>query len=112
MEFTHTISRTDLQALPKKFHDNAIRTYVEDLARIIMESAMNGKTSHTIQIASSGQYSNQYLSDCRGHSISAEDLVDGLLAKFPGCSVVLHDEWIDIRPGRREQRQQIVVDWS
>jgi hypothetical protein len=44
--------------------------------------------------------------------VTPADILEGLKAKFPGCDVELHEEWVDVRPGVREHRSGIRIDWS
>jgi hypothetical protein len=44
--------------------------------------------------------------------VTPDDLIEGLRVKFPGCDISHSEEWIDVRPGVREHRKGILIDWS
>lgn len=108
MEFSKTYSREHLQALYRKSCLETIKQQVETMSNVVLQTAVQGqKTSHMFVITKNTR------PVCIGYYIpTPDDLVDGLKQMFPDCDVTLKDEWIDVRPGVREQRTGIVVDWS
>ena len=110
MEFRQTYSREHLQSLYRKSCLQVVKQKVERMGNEVVRAASQGnKTSHAIAISKEhtmvASYPGEYIP-------TNEDLVDGFKQMFPGCSVTLKDDWVDVRPGVREQKTVIVVDWS
>ena len=120
MEFRQTYSREHLQSLYRKNCLQVVKQQVEAMSHAVVRAASQGnKTSHAIAIPK--QISQSYdmvlsramngIADCT-YIPTNDDLVEGFKQMFPGCSVTLKDDWVDVRPGVREQKTVIVVDWS
>jgi hypothetical protein len=112
MQFPQTISRTELQAVPVKRRLEAIRNYIENnnIYQAVYNAAATGKTSHLYIIPANS--SGTVIRPGAAYEVTPDDLVEGLRAKFPGCDVVHSEEWVDVRPGVREHRKGILIDWS
>jgi hypothetical protein len=109
--FAHTLSRATLQAAPAERRLAAIRQAIDDSSNrtgmAVHHAASLGKTSYLVTLPlrnSSGLPPDL--------TLTPADILDGLKAKFPGCDVELHEEWVDVRPGVREHRSGIRIDWS
>ena len=109
MEFVNTLSRAQLHDLPAKRRRQAIVNYCDQLYGPVYQAASEGKTSylHTLNTRETGiRYSpTQYIP-------TPEDILEGLKLKFPDCAISLFDDWVDVRPGVRERRGGILIDWS
>jgi hypothetical protein len=109
MQFANTLSRAQLQDLPAKRRRQAIVAYCDQLHGAVNEAATLGKTSYL------------HTPNTRGGSMQChpppyiptpEDIVEGLKLKFPDCAITLFNDWVDVRPGIREQRSGYLIDWS
>jgi hypothetical protein len=47
-----------------------------------------------------------------GYTPTPEDFIEGFKSMFPGCRVEYTDTWEETRPGVREQKKFILIDWS
>jgi hypothetical protein len=108
MQFANTLSRAQLQDLPAKRRRQAIVNYCDGLYHPVHEAATLGKTSylHTPN--------NRGTANCHPppYIPTPEDILEGLKLKFPDCTVTLFNDWVDVRPGVREQRTGYLIDWS
>jgi hypothetical protein len=110
--FSHnTHSRASLQAAPaeRRLADirQAIDANCDHTGRAVQAAAALGKTSYLVALPL--RYSSGLPPD---PTLTPADILEGLKAKFPGCDVELHEEWVDVRPGVREHRSGIRIDWS
>lgn len=104
--FTTTLSREELAGLPAKYRIDTIRNYIEhNLTSHVQSSATLGKTSYLFVFKPRPPHPTQY-------TVTLADVIEGATAKFPGCKVGFSDEWVDVRPGVREHREGVLVDWS
>ncbi len=115
--FAYTYSADYLQSLPAKQRRDAIRTAVDHLHSSVLTAATAGKTSHLVNV-------DQYVGDSKNkafgkshtypppYNVTIDDLLGGFQDKFPGCKVEYTETWEDVRPGVREQRSGILIDWS
>ena len=104
--FSHnTHSRASLQAAPAERRLAAIRHFIDDnhnkTGIAVQNAAALGKTSYLFALSIPPHF-----------TLTSADILEGLKAKFPGCDVELHEEWVDVRPGVREHRSGILIDWS
>jgi hypothetical protein len=110
--FAHTLSRASLQAAPAERRLDAIRCFIEgaNTGHAVKNAAALGKTSYLVAVPKDNRSGAQ----CHPppYIVTPADILEGLKAKFPGCDVELHEEWVDVRPGVREQRSGIRIDWS
>ena len=110
MNFSVTMSRADLQAIPAKRRLEAIRYYVDNtFQQPIQNAAAAGKTSYLCVIPSNRGMAKSYPP---AYEVTPDDIIEGLRAKFPGCDVRHLEEWVDVSPGLREHRKGILIDWS
>ena len=103
--FTYTYSADYLQSLPAKQRRDAIRNAVDNLYQPILVAATSGKTSYLVNVGT-------YLKQIAFTTITIDDLLEGFRDKFPGCKVEYMETWEDVRPGVREQRRGILIDWT
>lgn len=109
MQFPTTLSRADLQAIPAKRRLEAIQRYVDHHVGLnVQHAAAAGKTNYLFVIPKAERpncYPPPYV-------VTRDDIIDGLQAKFPGCGIEFSEEWVETRPGVREHRSGIKIDWS
>ena len=111
MQFTTTFSRSELQAIPTKRRLEAIVRYIDQsISQQVQAAAAAGKTSYlyvppTKPCGKACGYPQPY-------EVTISDIIEGASAKFPGCKVGFSDEWVDVRPGVREHREGVLIDWS
>ena len=103
--FAYTYSVDYLQSLPDKQHRDAIRFAVDQLFPPVLVAATAGKTSCLVNVG-------DYLKQIAPTTITVDDLLEGFRDKFPGCKVDYTETWEDVRPGVREQRSGILIDWT
>ncbi len=103
--FAYTYSAEHLQSLPAKQRREAVRYAVDNLYQPVLTAATAGKTSCLVKVG-------DYLKRIAPAIITIDELLEGFRDKFPGCKVEYTDTWEDVRPGVREQRSGILIDWS
>lgn len=110
MNTRQPLSRKELQALPEVHRIKTGNEYVQQVYQHVYGTALTGRTSYTHTIVknkhsavASGGYTYQLTSD---------DIVEAFKRMFPECDVRFSEDWVDVRQGVREQREQIVIDWS
>jgi hypothetical protein len=110
MQFSTTFSRADLQAIPAKRRLDAIRSYIDHhVDQNVRLAATLGKTNYLYVIVK--PYSPGK-SHPPAYEVTPDDIVEGLKSKFPGCDIEFSEEWVETRPGVREHRSGIRIDWS
>lgn len=109
MQFNQIISRAELQAVPAKRRLEAIRNFIENhqIYSAVYNAAAAGNTSYLYGIPVYRSNGGPL-----AYEVTPDDLVEGLRVKFPDCKVEFSEEWVDVRPGVREHRKGIKIDWS
>lgn len=108
--FTNMISRNDLRAIPEKRRLDAIRQFIENaIVHPVQNAAASGKTSYMYVPPKGCPRACGYPAP---YEVTTADIIEGASAKFPGCKVGFSDEWVDVRPGVREHREGVLIDWS
>jgi hypothetical protein len=108
-------TREQLQDLPDKRRRDAIRNAMPSLRQQVVAAATDGKTSCIVDLS---HFVNLLNGGFGVHSHPKpyipvfEDLYEGLIATFPDSKVEYTETWTDVRPGVREQKKGILVDWS
>jgi hypothetical protein len=112
-----TFTREYLQSLPAQHRQRAIDYAMDQLRRQIIDAATSGKAFHVVNIS-------QHIHDpskkgcahqCGGippYYVTKDDLVEEFKKKFPDSHVEYVEMWEDTRPGIREQKNGILVNWS
>lgn len=109
-----TYSRDYLLSLPAKHRKETIEQYIRNYHSQIVADATSGKTSCVLDLSrylklksikTNYEYMNEYFP-------TIEDLVEGLKEKYIDCRVEYTEEWIETKPGIKEQKVGITVDWS
>ena len=108
----NTYSRTDLQQMKEKFRKQNLLNFIEhNVVNSICGSAREGKTQYF------------WMNPVPRHQIGGaahpalipftnEELISVLREKFPDTTVEYQETWIETRPGVKEERKGIVIDWS
>ncbi len=115
--FAYTYPADYLQSLPAKQRRDAIRSAVDNLCQPVLAAATSGKAFHLVNVSQyvrdpskrNGPAVNSYPPP---YIVTIDDLLEGFRDKFPGCKVEYTETWEDVRPGVREQRSGILIDWS
>ncbi len=106
-------SRAYLRDLPAKRRRDAIANTVSHMQGDIIQSATSGKAFHIVDLT---KYEKMCNSGVRCHPPpyipTTDDLIEGFRNKFPDCRVEYTETWEDVRPGVREYRKGILIDWS
>ena len=112
--FAYTYSAEHLQGLPDKHRRDAIRSAVDSLSGPVLTAATAGKAFHLVNVSRllSDQKSNRNGTYPPPYILTIDDLLEGFRNKFPGCKVDYTETWEDVRPGVREQRSGILIDWT
>jgi hypothetical protein len=110
MQFSVTFSRDDLQAIPANRRLKAIQSYIDRHVFLsVQHAATAGKSSYLFVIPHEACVGSTYPPP---YDVTPDDIVEGLKERFPGCDISHSEEWIDVRPGVREHRKGILIDWS
>jgi hypothetical protein len=106
-----TFTREYLQSLPAQKRAEGIALYADRIVAKILDAAEKGKTGFIYEEKHYRHYVQGW-----AHRVpvvpTMEELTIALQERFPDCKVELQEFWIDVRPGVREQRCQIVIDWT
>jgi hypothetical protein len=110
MQFSTTFSRADLRAIPAKRRLDAIQRYIDhQVDQNVRLAATLGNTNYLFVIPKSTHMGQSHPP---AYVVTPDDIVEGLKAKYPGCDVEFSEEWVETRPGVREHRSGIRIDWS
>lgn len=100
-----------LNNLPAEKRAEKIAMYVDRVVEKILSAAENGKTGFIYE-----EKHWNYYTQGGAHFASVKptmaELALAFQERFLNCKVELRDFWVDVRPGVREQRCQIVIDWT
>ncbi len=107
-----TFSREYLRDLPEKRRRDAIEQAVQGLHNQVIQAATFGKMFHIVDIGHLAKMRGGFKCHPPPYIPTNDDLVEGFKAKFPDCRVEYTEMWEDVRPGVREQKSGILVDWS
>jgi hypothetical protein len=107
-KMNQTFSRADLQTLPAKHRAEMVANIVNNQVHEILSLARNGSTSYLFKSFTHDRNSGVKYQ----FTPTTEELVEGFKTKFPGCSVEYTETWEEVRPGVKEQRRGIKIDWS
>jgi hypothetical protein len=99
-----------LNGLPAEKRAEGIALYVDRIVLWVLKVAEQGYTGFIYE-------EKDYTYHCQGwcHTPikpTMEELTIAFQERFPDSRVELQDCWIDVRPGVREQRCQITIDWT
>ncbi len=108
-----TYSRDYLRDLPAKRRRDAITNAVNHLQGQVIEAATYGKAFYVVDLTHYEKMRNG--GACQHPSMyipTNDDLIEGFANRFPDCRVEYTEIWEDVRPGVRQQRKGILIDWS
>jgi hypothetical protein len=108
-----TYSREYLRGLPEKHRKDMIINEISFYHPNITNAARSGKLYYKIDLTeylrrmqqSPGCYPPPYRP-------TIDDIVEGLKELYLGCRVEYIKDWIETKPGIKEQKEFILVDWS
>lgn len=110
MSFMYTYSREQLQGLYAQYRKETLFSIIDqNLCNGVLEAAKKEKKEF---------FWTNRPTDSRGLvsypvvGYSNEELIAALLEKFPGTHVEYQETWIETRPGVKEQKKGIFIDWS
>ncbi len=108
----NTYSRADLQQMQEKFRKDNLINFIEyHVVNNICNAAREGKTQYfwTNPIPKNhiGGYPNQ-----THIPFTNEELIAILKEKFPDTTVEYQETWVETRPGVKEEKKGIRIDWS
>jgi hypothetical protein len=107
MQFT-TFSREDLQTLPAKHRAELVAAIINNHVHQILATAKTGSTFYMFR-----NFTHEHNTGLRYQIVpTSDELVEAFKTKFPGCSVDYTEAWEEVRPGVKEQRRSIKIDWS
>ena len=109
----NTYSREYLRDLPAKRRREAISNAVINLQSEVIQSATCGNSFYIVDLS---HFENTRNKGVRSYPPSyiptKDDLIEGFRNKFPDCKVEYTEMWEDVRPGVRQQKKGILIDWS
>ena len=106
-----TVSKFELQELPEKTRMDNIRNVAQQYHHLIIRDASYGKTSYLVDYkpydpkCGVGQWPPPFIP-------TKEDLIEGFKLKFPGCRVEYTEIWQETKPGVKQLKTGILIDWS
>lgn len=112
MSFTYTYDRTTLQQMQATQRKEGLIQFIEyNITVPVLEAAKNGKTQYfwTQPVPRHRIGGHPHPNDC---AFTNEELIDALKEKFPETTVEYQETWVDVRPGVKEQKKGILIDWS
>lgn len=121
--FRETFDRTELQAYAEKKRQEAetlrlqrvrqqVTSVVDSQTQNILKAAQEEKTSFLVELV------NDHRATGYDVVVTNEEYLSGFREKFPGCSVELVEEWVDVpnrhrgQPPTRVLKSGIKIDWS
>lgn len=117
MNFTQTYSRADLQQQQAKYKRQLIMDMIGNepmmstsLTFAILQAARQGKTQYIWEKPKNTGGGVQ--SWPPPPVITDADIIEVLKEKFPDTTVEYKEIWIETRPGVKEQKKGIMIDWS
>jgi hypothetical protein len=106
------MSRSELQNLPEKRRKDAIAFAVNQVFMQVTAAATDGKVFCIVNISDVTRDQTGIRSSPARYIPTASDMVWGLQDKFPDCKVEYTEMWEDTKPGLRQQKKGVLVDWS
>jgi hypothetical protein len=107
MNFAQTYSRSHLQNLCGRNKREALKNYVEgEISDSVLRMARSGKTFyfHTEDVSVFNRIYNV--------TLTRDEIMEAIRSKFPDCTVSNGEMWVETRPGTKEFKKGIVVDWA
>jgi hypothetical protein len=107
---TTTFSREYLQQLPAETRKTELQALLhKSTSNAVIALARNGITRYL--------WSAPFQTDMMKRSLplaifTKEELIEGLKEMYPGTRIEYQETWVDARPGVKEQKKGIFIDWS
>ena len=108
MQPNETFPRSYLQNLRAKRRAENVANIINNHVQQIFSMAITRSTSYVFRSFTHHSHSGAPY----GFDPTPDELVDAFKTKFPGCSVDYTEAWEEVRPGVKEQRRSIKIDWS
>lgn len=112
MSFIQTFTREKLQGLAVEYRKQMLYTQIDNgVANAVLQAAREGKTQYFWN--QPGQ-THKFQAGCHKAPLAftTEEYVAALEEKFEGAHVEYQETWEEVRPGVKEQRKGILIDWS
>lgn len=101
-----------LNSLPALKQAEGVGAFVNRVAGKILDAATKGNTSFVYQEKQYKDYLNYGMGPMPLRQPTLEELAIAFRDQFPDCKIEVQDNWVDVRPGVREHRPQILIDWT
>ena len=102
-----------LNSLPALKRAEEIGKFVDWIVHRIVNAAEHGYTAFRYE---ESVYQGHFL---KGRALTPFDLNPTMLelaivfqTRFPDSRIDIQDDWVDVRPGVREQKRGILIDWT
>ena len=110
MSFTYTYSREQLQGLQAEYRKEQLFSYVDQyISNYVTAEARQGKKEF---FWIPPNKNTRLLTNPPQLTFTNEEIIEAVKEKFPGTHVEYQETWLETRPGVKEQRKGILIDWS
>lgn len=108
----NTYTRADLLQMQENFRKQNLIEFIEyNVVTNVCSSAREGKTHYfwtkPVPRNHIGGHPNR-----ANVPFTNEELIEVLKEKFPDTTVEYQETWVETRPGVKEERKGILIDWS
>lgn len=115
MEKFEQFSREKLQGLAEEWKIKQLYGFIDQyITPVVVNHARQGLTSYLYE--QKDQFG--HVKQCNMYTPTDDELLIGLNEKFPGCSIGVVEEWVDVptkrlsMPPTRTLKKGIKIDWS
>lgn len=110
----NTYSRAELQQMQAKHRRDNLIQYIEyNVTNNVCSCAREGKTQYFWTNPIPKNHLGGVAHSNRVHvPFTNEELIGVLKEKFPDTRVEYQETWVETRPGVKEERKGILIDWS
>lgn len=114
--FSSTITREELQDAPRRRKIAHLQTIVDQRLNLQTAAAL-GKTSYLWEV-NAEQIMREMTFGSPPPTVTLDEIVEAVRAKYPGCTVGKVEEWVDVpnrqpgQPPTRTLKSGIKIDWS
>ncbi len=113
MMFDRVYNRSELRDLPAKRRRETVIDIVQKVYDEVYRSATLGNMFHLVDVSKLPIIcSDEAKRNTAPHIPTIDDMVIGFRNKFPDCKVEYTEMWEDVKPGVRQQKRGILIDWS
>ena len=106
------MTRSELQEFQQKSRKQSLYHYIDNtIYNGIINAAAKGETQclWTLPIARNHLGGHRNPADV---PFTNEEMIEALKEKFPDTTVEAKEEWVETRPGVKEHKKGILIDWS